>query len=144
MPPEYRNESSCGSPTTIRAPSRERITSSTACRIGVPGAIVSTAASRFGSRRGSSSDGVRVKPRSLRRSGFVVSFGSFGIESRFDGLAQRFRLGDPNLAMRGRAARNHDGFEPELRALLEAPLSLSRLAQAAGEADLAECRCRGA
>src|SRR5258707_899093 len=64
--------------------------------------------SRFRSRRGSSSDGVRVKPRSLRRSGFVVSFGSFGIESRFDGLAQRFRLGDPNLAMRGRAARGDE------------------------------------
>src|SRR3954447_8882025 len=112
--------------------------------MGVPGAIVSTAASRFGSRRGSSSDGVRVNPRSLRRSGFVVSFGSFGIESRLDRVAQRFRLGDSNLAMRGRAARSHDGLEPELRALLEAPVGLRHLAEAAGEADLAERGGRGA
>src|SRR5439155_25505753 len=150
MPPLYRNESSPGSPSTISAPSWERITSSTACRSGVPGATVSIAASRCGSRRGSSSEGVRVKPSSvLSRSGFVCSLGSFGIgtatvETGLDRLAERLRLHDLQCATRGGAARSHDGGETELAALLEPPVGLRRLPEPPGEADLAEHRGPGA
>src|SRR5258708_3857794 len=113
------------------------MTSSTAWRIGVPGAIVSIAARSFGSRRGSSSEGERVKPSSvLRRSDF--SFGSFGIESGLYRLTEGLRLDALQCAMTRRSLRGDDGREPELGAFLEAPVGLRGRAQAPGEADLAE------
>ena len=74
IPPEKRNESSFGSPMTISAPSRERMMSSIPWRSSVPGAIRWSAASSSGSRRGSSSDGVRVKPRAACASGITPQF----------------------------------------------------------------------
>src|SRR5581483_7614957 len=129
-------------PITISAPSWERMTSSTAWRSGVPGAIVWIAVSRFGSRRGSSSEGVRVKPSS--GCCFVVSFGSFcGIESDLDRLAERLRFRDLQFAMARGAFRDNGPAEAELGGLLQAPLGLGRLPEAAGEADLAERRGAG-
>src|SRR4051794_26863791 len=127
---------------TISAPSCDRMMSSTAWRIGVPGAIVSIAASSWRSRRGSSSEGVLVKPNWLELGsgcGFVVSLlCSLGIEPRLDRLAQRFRRVDTQCATRGGAGRSDDGCEAELAALLEPPVGLGRLSEPAREADLAE------
>src|SRR5215813_13943406 len=127
----------------MSAPSCERITSSTASRSPVPGAIFAIAESSSGFfRRGSSSAGMRVKPRSPRRcSDFrsVVSFGSIAIEPRLDRLPQRLCGLYRDFAIRRcGAGRRDDGGEAELRALLEAALGLRRDPEAAGEADLAE------
>src|SRR5690242_8831965 len=121
----------------MSAPSCERMTSSTACRTGVPGAIVLIAASSWVSRRGSSSDGVRVNPRSV--CDLVISLWSLcGIERGLDRVAQRVHLGHAQFATSRRAARSDDPVEAELRAFLEAPLGLRRLAEASREPDLAE------
>src|SRR5437764_13628445 len=139
MPPEKRKARSCGSPTTISAPSRERMMSSIPWRSSVPGAMRSIAASSFGSRRGSSSDGVRVKPSDeVPRSSRLGVFSSSSIEPRADGLPQRLHLLHVQFATRGCARRSDGSREPELRALLEAPLALRRGTQATGEPDLAE------
>src|SRR5436305_14462215 len=146
MPPEYRKASLCGSPTTMSAPSCERMTSSTAWRSSVPGATLAMAASRSGLRRGSSSTGIRVKPRTPRGGGSdwsLVSFvGSFciGVQPGSDRGPECLRGLDPNLAMRRSSGRGDDGREPELRALLQPPLGLRRRAEAARETDLAEGR----
>src|SRR3954469_23484240 len=110
--------------------------SSTAWRIGVPGAIVSIAASSCRSRRGSSSDGVLVKPNS--GCGFVVSLCSFGIEPRLDRLSQRLGRVDTQCATSGGTGRGDDRGEPELAALLEPPVRLGGLPEPARETDLAE------
>src|SRR5439155_2862130 len=93
-----------------------------------------------GSRRGSSSEGVRVKPSSpLSRSDLVVAaFGSIPIQPRLDRLPQRLRLRHAKCAMTGGSLRCNDRLQPELGALLEAPVGLRRLAEPAREADLAE------
>src|ERR1700751_5633591 len=149
----------------MSAPSWERMTSSTAWRSSVPGATVAIAARSSGFRRGSSSAGMRVNPRSPRRSrscpglacgepvflpdvgGFaadvsslrsVVSFGSIAIEPRLDRLPQRVCGFDHDSAIRRGSRRRDDGGEPQLRALLEPPFCLRSRAEAAREADLAE------
>src|SRR5437868_14609820 len=125
---------------TMSAPSCERMTSSTACRNGVPGAIFSIAARSAASRRGSSSEGVRVNPSSPSRSALrslVSLVGSVVIESRPDRLAQRLGLRYLECAMGRGADRGDDEPEAQLRALVEAPLGLRCGPEAAGEADLA-------
>src|SRR3954454_24024012 len=126
----------------MSAPSCERITSSTASRSPVPGAILAIAARSSGVfRRGSSSAGMRVKPSSPRRYSVlrsVVSFGSVAIKPRSDRLPQRLCGLDRDFAIAGRPYRRDHSREAELGALLEPPLALSRRAQPAGEADLAE------
>src|SRR5581483_1023061 len=146
IPPEYRKESSFGSPTTMRAPSCERMTSSTACRRGWPGAIFSIAARRAASRRGSSSEGVRVNPSSPRRSALrsLVSFVGSVIEPRFDRLSQRLGLRDLQCATAGRAGRGDDEPHAELRAFLQPAVGLGGGTEAAGEADLPEGGARRA
>src|ERR687885_2733854 len=139
MPPEKRKARSCGSPMTIRAPSRERMMSSIPWRSSVPGAIRSIAARSFGSRRGSSSEGVRVKPSgTVPRSSRLAVFSSDRIEPRANRLPERLHLLHAQFATSGRARRRDDLREPELRALLEAPLALRGGSEATGEADLAE------
>src|SRR5579859_3607456 len=123
---------------TMSAPSCERMMSSTAWRSSVPGAIVSIACSRAGSRRGSSSDGVRVYPGSPPTLVSFVSFGSIAIEPRLDRLTQRLGLRNCNLATGGRSGRRDDAAQAELRALLEAAVRLRRRAQPPGEAELPE------
>src|SRR5436853_4673686 len=144
MSPEYRNESLFGSATTMSAPSWERITSSTDSRSPVPGAILAIAASSSGFfRRGSSSAGMRVKPRSPRRCSDLrstVSFGSVAIEPRLDRLPQRLCGVDPDFASGSCPVRSDDGDETELCALLEPALGLRGRPEPAGETDLAE-RC---
>src|SRR5665213_3906587 len=128
---------------TISAPSRERITSSTAWRSAVPGAIFSIAFSSPGSRRGSSSDGVRVKPSSGGSRSALVSLVSFGgglfdIESCANRLADRLGVRHLKCATRRRPLRRDDPGEAELRALLQPPVDLGGRAKPPGEADLAE------
>src|SRR5262249_33547120 len=115
--------------------------SSTAWRSSVPGAIFAIAASRLGLRRGSSSDGIRVQPRSASaRPGlpplvpFVGSF-SIALQPGSDRGAERLRRVDPHLAMGSSAVRSDDGGEAELRALLQPPFSLGGGAEPAGETD---------
>src|SRR5947208_16724643 len=103
-------------------------------RRSVPGAIRAIEPSRRGSRRGSSSEGVRVKPRLLAGCLSVLSV----IEPRLDRTSERVALLDSDLAMSGGARRGERGREPELGAFFEASLGLCRRAEAAGEADLAE------
>src|SRR5215831_2462666 len=118
--------------------------SSTAWRSSVPGAIFAIAASRLGMRRGSSSEGIRVKPRSASaRSGLspLVSFvGSFSIalQTGSDRGAERLRRVDAHLAMGSSAVRGDDGGEAELCALLHPSFSLGGGAEPAGETDLPE------
>src|ERR671932_1064825 len=140
MPPEYKNESAFGSPITISAPSCERMMSSIACRNSVPGAIVAIARRSLGSRRGSSSDGVRVKPRppvmgALAACGLSVSC---GIESGLDRAAERLRLEYAQFATGVRPGRNDDGADAELPTFLQAALRLCRRTQPSGEPHLAE------
>src|SRR5436190_22566285 len=124
MPPEYRNDSASGWRTTISAPSRERMMSSIACRSSVPGAMRASASRSWESRRGSSSDGVRVKPRadcaSRRSLGGVLLLGSVCIECGLDRLPEGLRFEDAQFATSGGRSDGHDGGgQPELRAFLE-------------------------
>src|SRR5205823_655716 len=112
-------------------PSCERMMSSIPCRTSVPGAMRSIEASRRGSRRGSSSDGVRVKPRCL-------SVLSGDIECGPDRSAEGLVRFDTQFATRRGSGRGDDCDEAELGALLEAAIDLGRRAQPAGEADLPE------
>src|SRR5918911_1390951 len=139
MPPEKRKESSDGSPTTISAPSRERMMSSIPWRSSAPGATRPIAFSSFGSRRGSSSDGVRLKPSSdAPRSSRLRVFSSGCIQTHSYRLPERLHLLDTQFATSGRLGRDDDRREPELRALLQPSLALRGRPQAAREADLAE------
>src|SRR6266536_6250995 len=109
MPPENRNESSLGSPTTMSAPPRERITSSIAWRRSVPGAMRCSASSSCGSRRGSSSDGVRVKPR-------AVCASCMWPECAMSARELRLRRGNPPPAQRrGDEAHEDAGRAAELQ-----------------------------
>src|SRR3954447_11014575 len=115
------------------------MTSSTAWRSGVPGAIFSIACSSCGSRRGASSEGVLVKPSSsLSRS--TLAWSLDGIEACLDRFAQRLCLRNPNLASPRRfgPGGGDDGRNAELRALFEPPLRLCCGPQPARETDLAE------
>src|SRR3954447_1922991 len=118
------------------------MTSSTACRSAVPGATFVIAAISAGSRRGSSSEGVRVKPSSPAGQSALPCLLSFGglvvIESGADRLTERLGPRHPKCATAWRPFRGDDGPEPELRALLEPPVGLSRRPQAPREPDLAE------
>src|SRR5918911_1887736 len=123
----------------MSAPSRERMMSSIPWRSSVPGAMRSIAASSFGSRRGSSSEGVRVKPSNdAPRSSRLGVFSSCCIEPPADGLPQRLHLLHVQFATGGCAGRSDGPVQAELRALLEPPLALRRGTQATGEPDLAE------
>src|SRR6266852_4464533 len=106
--------------------------SSIPCRSSVPGATRSIDASRRGSRRGSCSDGERVKPSVL-----ACLSPLSGIESRLDRVFQRVVLLLVEFAMRGGSRRNDDAIEAELCAFLEPPLCLGGRTEPAGEADLA-------
>src|SRR5262245_46424213 len=123
---------------TISAPSCERMMSSIPWRSSVPGATRAIDANRRGSRRGSCSDGERVKPR-VPGSLSVLS----GIEPRLDRVSERVVLLDFEFAMRGGAPRGDDAIEAELCALVQPALGLGGRAQAAGEPDLAEGREAG-
>src|SRR5215470_13840157 len=115
------------------------MTSSIACRSSDPGATFAIAASSFGSRRGSSSDGVRVKPRAAPvLSSRLASLGSIAIESAPDRSAQGLLAPHGDLAMRRRTCRGQNLGETELAALLETPLRLGRRAETTGKTDLAE------
>src|SRR5436190_3667229 len=103
-------------------------------RNSVPGAIRRRLPSRRGSRRGSSSEGVREKPRSLAGCLFLPSL----IQPHFDRPLQRFRLLNADLATGARAGRRDGGDQAQLGTLLESPLRLRRSPEPAGEADLAE------
>src|SRR3954453_19116524 len=98
------------------------MTSSTVWRRGVPGAIFSIAARSCGSRRGSSSDGVRTKPRSSLSFSILCSFD--GIESRADGLSHRLGLRDVEFATSRGARGDNSADQAQFRALLEPPLGL--------------------
>src|SRR5512132_475646 len=121
---------------TISAPSCERMMSSIPCLSSVPGATRAMEASRRGSRRGSSSEGERVKPSAPTCCLSALS----GIQSRLHRVPQRLLLQDAEFATRGGSRRDDRGREAELRAFLEAPLSLGRWAKPSGETDLAERR----
>ena len=118
------------------------MTSSTAWRSGVPGAIFSIAASSLrvaarvvlGRRAREAELAARLGSSSL------VSFAARSASSPArDRLAQRLRLRRPEVChARWRACRGDDAREAELRALLEPAVGLGRRAEAAGEADLAE------
>src|SRR4029453_13007269 len=118
---------------TISAPSCERMMSSIPCLSSVPGATRAIDASRRGSRRGSSSDGERVKP-SVPGCLSPLS----GIEPRLDRMPQRVVRFYAEFAMRGGSRRDDDAIEAELCAFLQPPLRLGRGPQAAGETDLPE------
>src|SRR5438067_10522358 len=96
--------------------------SSIPCRTSVPGAIRAIEARRRGSRRGSSSDGVRVKPRCL-------SVLSGVIEPWLDRVAQRLRSLYVEFATSGGTGRGDDAGEAQLGALLEAAVGLRGRAQ---------------
>src|SRR5436309_10035863 len=132
MPPEYRNESASGSPMTMSAPSRERMMSSIPCLSSVPGATRAIDASRRGSRRGSSSDGERVKPRAPTCCLSALS----GIEPRLDRVSERLLLQHLEFATRCGSCRDDRNGKAEFRTFLQAPLGLCRRTQPAGEADL--------
>src|SRR5258708_13919894 len=100
-------------------------------RTSVPGAMRAIEARRRGSRRGSSSDGVRVKPRGL-------SVLSGVIQPRLDRVAQRLRCLYVEFATSGGAGRSDDSAEAQLRALLEPAGGLRGRADAAGDPDLAQ------
>src|SRR6266446_7939148 len=102
-------------------------------RSSVPGATRAIDASRRGSRRGSCSDGERVKP-SVPACLSPLS----GIEPRLDRVPQRVVLLHAEFAMRGGSRRDDDAIEAELRAFLQPPLGLGRGPQPARETDLAE------
>src|SRR5262249_5105870 len=114
-------------------------------RSSVPGASRSIAPSSRGSRRGSSSDGDRVKPRVLCLSVFSVNptpsrspDPSSVVQARPDRVSQRLVTGRFEFAMRRSSGRSENADAPELRALLEPAPGLGRRAEASGEADLAE------
>src|SRR5947208_16837951 len=109
--------------------------SSIPCLSSVPGATRAIDASRRGSRRGSSSDGERVKPRAPTCCLSALS----GIEPRLDRVSERLLLQHGEFAMRSSSSRDERDREPELSAFLQAPLGLRRRTEPAGEADLAEC-----
>src|SRR5262245_56173283 len=106
--------------------------SSIPCLRSVPGASRSMEASRRGSRRGSNSDGDRVKPRVLCLSALS------GIEASLDRPSQRLVLLDVQFATCRRPGRDENALETELGALLEPPVGLRRWTQPARESDLAE------
>src|SRR5437016_2219848 len=110
--------------------------SSIPCRSSVPGAIRAIEPSRRGSRRGSSSEGERVKPRLLADCLSVLSV----IEPRLDRASKRVVLLDSDLAMSGGVRRGERRGQAELCALLQPPFRLRRRAQAAGQPELAEGR----
>src|SRR5258708_18885920 len=111
------------------------MTSSTVWRSSLPGATFETAASRLGSRRGSSSEGDRVKPSSAAAQSGLVSLlsfdGLFGIESGANRLADGLGVRHLKCAMTGRAFRGHDPGEAELRAFLQPAVRLRRTAPTA-------------
>src|SRR5438067_424743 len=107
--------------------------SSIPCRSSVPGATRSIDVSSRGSRRGSSSEGERVKP-SVPACLSPLS----GIEPRLDRVSQRIVLFDAEFATRGGSGRDHHTIEAELRAFLHAPLRLCRGSQTPRQPDLAE------
>src|ERR1043166_732280 len=109
--------------------------SSMPCLRSVPGATRSIEWSRRGSRRGSSSDGERVKP-SIPGCLSALS----GIEPRLDRVLQRVVFVNAEFAMRGGPHRDHDAIQAELRALLQTPFGLGGRPETAREADLAEGR----
>src|SRR4051812_23963859 len=119
---------------TISAPSCERMMSSMPCLSSVPGATRAIEARSRGSRRGSSSEGERVKPRAPTCCLSALS----GIEPRLHRVSQRLLLQHAEFATRGGSCRDDRDGEPELRAFLQAPLGLCRGPQPAGEADLPE------
>src|SRR3954453_21051557 len=127
----------------MSAPSLERMMSSMPERSSVPGAMRAIASSSWALRRGSSSEGVRVKPRSTAlpsRLGLLPFF--WATDSHSDRSTDRVGLVHAKFAMGGRApCRDHHG-EAELRAFLEAALGLCSRSQSSGQADLAE-RGRG-
>src|SRR5438309_11971623 len=106
------------------------MTSSTAWRSAVPGATFVIAAISAGSRRGSSSEGVRVKPSSPAGQSALPCLLSFGglvvIESGADRLTQRLGPRHPKCAMLRCPFRSDDCPEAELRALLQPPVGLRR------------------
>src|SRR5438445_12711741 len=110
--------------------------SSIPCRSSVPGAIRAIDPSRRGSRRGSSSEGVRVKPRLLAACLSVLSV----TQAHLDRASKRVALLDPDLAMSGGACRGERNGEAELCALLKRPCRLRGGAEAAGQPGLAEGR----
>src|SRR6478609_2972013 len=141
IPPLNRNESSFGSPITIRAPSLERMMSSIAERSSVPGAMRPTAARIFASRRGSCCVGCRTIPSGGGIRGSVLSWlGSLCIDPRLRSLAQRLCLEYAQCATNRRAGRGDRRDEAELVAFLEPALGLRGRPEPAREADLAEGR----
>src|SRR3954451_14051087 len=119
---------------TISAPSCERMMSSMPCLSSVPGATRAIEASSRGSRRGSSSEGERVKPRAPTCCLSALS----GIESRLHRVSQRLLLQHVEFATRRGSCRDYRDGEPELRAFLQPPLGMCRRPKPAGEADLPE------
>src|SRR5918995_6438069 len=110
-------------------------------RSSVPGATRAIASRSLALRRGSSSDGVRVKPRSTALpSRLSLLLFAVATNAHPDRSPECLRLLEPKFAMARSAVRRDDGREPELRALLEPPLRLRRGAEAARQPDLAECR----
>src|SRR5215218_4079844 len=113
--------------------------SSMPARSSVPGAMRAMAPRSCALRRGSSSDGVRVKPRSTAlpsRLGllpFVWATNSYSNRS-----PDRVGLLHAKCAMGGRAPwRDHVG-QAQLRAFLEPALGLRRGPESSGQADFAE------
>src|SRR4051812_32463497 len=131
------NESSLGSPITIRAPSRARMMSSIPCLSGVPGAILAIALRRIGSIRGSSSAALRGKPSGAAGLRCFSVLGSVAIQPRPDRASQCLGLENAYFATRG-AGGSDNLSEPELRALLQTAVGLRGGAQATRQADLAE------
>src|SRR3954462_14405228 len=119
---------------TIIAPPWELLRSSMPCLSSVPGATGAIEASSRGSRRGSPSEGERVKPRAPTCCLSALS----GIESRLHRVSQRLLLQHVEFATRRGSFRGYRDGEPELRAFLQPPLGLCRRPQPAGEADLPE------
>src|SRR5437868_3102486 len=103
-------------------------------RTSVPGAMRAIEARRRGSRRGSSSDGVRVKPRCLSVLSGVIEPHS-AVQAGHDRVSQRLRSLYVEFATSGGAGRGDDAGEAQLGALLEAAVGLRGRAEAAGESD---------
>src|SRR6266513_1551887 len=112
------NDSSEGSPITIRAPSRALMMSSIPWLSGVPGAMREIAVRMLGSMRGSSSAALRGKPSGAvgRRSCLFV-LGSVAIEPRPYRPAQSLRFEHASFDTR-RSGGSDDLREAELRTLL--------------------------
>src|ERR671911_913836 len=94
-------------------------------RRSVPGATRAIASSSLALRRGSSSEGVRVKPRSTALpSRLSLLLLVVATNAHPDRSPECVGLLDPKFAMARSALRSDDGSEPQLRALLEPPLGL--------------------